>query len=110
MVIAYMRKVTLYVFFLPWLAFGAAAADIPIDQKHQQFLPGDAVLKAGDVLVITNHDNMNHNIQVVNADGDAEDKGLQRPGEIVKHAFPNPGNFQVRCTIHPEMILTIIVK
>ena len=95
---------------LPLLAYAAEAADVQIDQKNHLFVPDEVVLHAGDTLVFTNHDVTNHNIQVVNSDGDAQDKGLQRPGEIVKHTFATPGSFQVRCMIHPDMILMITVK
>jgi plastocyanin len=88
----------------------AQAGDISVDQHNKQFAPEDIVLKAGDRLIFTNHDPVNHNIQVVTADGDAEDKGLQRPGEIVTHTFTKPGSYQVHCNIHPDMILMVTVK
>jgi plastocyanin len=96
--------------FITWSAFSTQAAEVGITQKDMQFTPHEVVLGKGDVLVFTNLDTTTHNIQVVNADGDAVDKGLQRPGEIVKHVFAEPGSYQVRCQIHPDMMLTVTVK
>jgi len=95
---------------LPWLAFDATAAEVLIDQKKMQFVPTEIVVQVGDTLVFTNRDDTNHNIQIVNADGDAEDKGLQRPGEITKYTVLKQENLQVRCLIHPDMVLEVTVK
>lgn len=91
-------------------AGAARAGDVAVDQRNMRFSQDEVVLKAGDTLVVTNHDPMNHNVQVVDADGEAEDKGLQRPGEIVRYTFSKPGTYQVHCQIHPDMILLVTVK
>lgn len=91
-------------------AWQVHAEEISIDQHDKQFSPEDIVLNAGSTLVFTNHDNVTHNIHVIDADGDTEDKGLQKPSEIVKHTFTKPGVYQVRCNIHPDMLLMVTVK
>lgn len=91
-------------------AWAAQAADIAVDQRNKQFTPEDIVLRPGDTLIFTNHDTVTHNIHVIDVNGDAQDKGLQKPGEIIRQAFTEPGVYQVRCHIHPDMILMVTVK
>jgi plastocyanin len=88
----------------------ALAADIPIDQQHKEFIPDNITIKAGDTLVFSNHDSRVHNILVVNPDGLAKDEGLQKPDVVLRHTFTTPGAYEVRCAIHPEMLLTVTVE
>jgi len=92
------------------LTQAAYAAEVTIDQNHMKFVPDKVVLHVGDVLVFQNSDPMNHNIQVVNDDSDTVDIGLQHPGQIVKQAFTKAGDYEVRCTVHPSMLLSVSVK
>jgi len=103
------RAVLPGLFFIGY-AFSAFSADVAITQKGMQFIPSEVAIAKGDTVIFTNQDTTTHNIQVVNADGDAVDKGLQRPGEIVKHTFAEPGPYQVHCQIHPDMLLMVTVK
>lgn len=92
------------------LTFQASAADVAIDQHNKQFIPDQIAIKTGDTLVFHNRDSIKHNIEVVDSDGTAEDKGLQKPDTTIRHTFTKPGKYQVRCTIHPEMIMNIVVQ
>lgn len=94
------------------LCSGAAAkaADVNITQANQQFSEDSIKIKAGDTVLFKNADTVTHNIQVVNSDGDAEDKGLQKPNETIKQTFAKPGDYKVRCGIHPSMKLKVSVE
>jgi plastocyanin len=88
----------------------AKAADVNITQANQQFSEDAIKIKAGDTVLFKNDDTVTHNIQVVNSDGDANDKGLQKPGEIIKETFAKAGSYKVRCGIHPSMKLKVSVE
>jgi len=64
----------------------------------------------GDVIQYQNHDDVTHNIMVIDEQGDATDQGLQKPGEIIAPEFDHPGTYQVRCSIHPRMKMTVVVR
>ena len=94
-------------------AISARAADITVDQLGQKFNPDTISLKVGDTLLMTNKETAGttHNAQVINAAGDTDDKGLQKPGGApMTQKFDKAGEYQVRCGIHPKMKLTVSVQ
>jgi len=88
----------------------ACAGSIAIEQSGQEFSQSSAEIKTGDTVIWTNHDDVTHNINIINEDDDAKDMGLQKPGEIIKFMFDKAGRFKVRCSIHPSMKMTVIVS
>jgi plastocyanin len=88
----------------------AVAAESTITQSHTTFDVDSATIKAGDSITFSNKDDVTHNIQVINADGDVDDKGLQKPGQDIKVAFAKAGEYKVRCAIHPKMKMTVAVQ
>jgi plastocyanin len=104
-----MRKILLITLFVG-VAFAARAADTTVTQSHTSFDVDSATLKAGDSIIFSNKDDVTHNIQVVNSDGDADDKGLQKPGQDIKATFAKAGEYKVRCAIHPKMKMTVTVQ
>ena len=86
------------------------AADVNIDQLGQKFDPNTVSLGAGDVVHFKNGDDVTHNINVIDADDNADDKGLQKPGQEIVHKFTKPGTYLVKCAIHPKMKMTVTVK
>lgn len=103
--------------YVPFLTLGlmllagvAVAAETTVTQSHTTFDVDSASIAAGDTLVFKNADDVTHNIQIVNADGDVDDKGLQKPGQEIKAPFSAKGDYKVRCAIHPKMKMTVTVK
>jgi plastocyanin len=92
------------------LAVGVRAATTTIDQTGGQFSEKSVSVSSGDSIVFTNHDDVAHNVTVVNEDDDAADLGLQKPGETLTYKFDKAGRFKIRCSIHPGMKLTVNVK
>jgi len=92
------------------IVYAANAADVPVDQAGQKFNPDSITVKAGDSVTFTNKDDVTHNIHVITSGGDSEDKGLQKPGENIKETFAKAGDYQVRCSIHPKMKMTVTVQ
>ena len=85
------------------------AADTQVEQAGQQFSQSSLTLKAGDTIVFTNKDDVTHNIKIINGD-DTDDKGIQKPGEVIKATFAKAGTYQVRCAIHPKMKIDVTVQ
>jgi plastocyanin len=92
------------------LAVTVRAASTTIEQSGQQFSEKTATLSVGDSITYANHDDVTHNINVINDDDDATDLGLQKPGENLTYKFDKAGRFKVRCSIHPSMKMTVNVK
>lgn len=92
------------------VVFAAAAnADTEIDQSNKRFSQSEITLKTGETVNFVNKDTVTHNIKVLSGD-DAEDKGLQKPGETVAIKFDKAGTYQVRCNIHPTMKMNVTVQ
>jgi plastocyanin len=92
------------------LSQAAIAADTSIDQVGQKFSITSVTLKAGESIHFLNKDDVTHNINVIDSDDNANDKGLQKPGETIDQKFDKAGDFQVRCSIHPKMKMTVKVQ
>jgi plastocyanin len=92
------------------VALPVAAADIKIDQIGQKFDPNTATLKPGDTIHFVNGDDVTHNINIIDSDDNADDKGLQKPGQEIVQKFDKAGTYMVKCAIHPRMKMTVEVK
>jgi plastocyanin len=88
----------------------AYAAETDIEQAGQHFNQTSLAIAVGDTVHFHNLDDVTHNINVIDADGQPEDQGLQKPGEVITKRFDQAGNFVVRCAIHPRMKMKIEVK
>ncbi len=90
-------------------AIPAFAADHLIVQQGRRFHPGDITIAKGDTLTVTNNDQFIHQI-FLNVSGFSFDTAEKSPGQNVTEAFTVAGTFQVRCHIHPKMLLTVHVN
>ena len=88
----------------------AWAAVTQIDQIGQKFSKSSLAIGVGDHVQYMNQDDVQHNIKVIDADDDEDDKGLQKPGETIDVAFAKLGRYTVRCAIHPKMKMTVDVR
>jgi plastocyanin len=89
---------------------GAGAAEIAVDQRDMQFVPGTAAIAVGDSVRFTDTDRIAHDITVVDPLGAAVDHGMDYFNQQIVVKFDKPGIYQVRCRIHPQMKMTITVK
>ena len=87
----------------------AASQDTLVDQRGLRFSQQSVSIKVGDTLHFHNNDDVIHNIMVLDADDEATDEGLQKPGEVITAKFEQAGEYQVRCAIHPKMKMTVSV-
>lgn len=92
-------------------AAGAAfAATVhTVSQRNRNFLPAQITIARGDNIRFTNDDEFLHQIYVDSKEM-YFDSDEQRPGQAIDVNFPRSGTFQVRCHIHPKMLLTVKVE
>lgn len=86
------------------LAFGD---ELTVTQKDKAFAPGEVTVKPGQTVVFVNDDSVAHN--VFSKEGKFNLK-IQPPGDKKTVSFDAPGTYEVRCAIHPKMILKVKVQ
>jgi plastocyanin len=92
------------------LAGGAyAAATHRVAQKGREFQLKTIAIERGDRVQFTNEDEFLHQIYVVSA-AFKFDSAEQAPGQTIEVEFPLAGSFEVRCHIHPKMLLVVTVR
>jgi plastocyanin len=92
---------------LPAVAQSPTGNAIKIDVRNFMFGPQTLTVTAGSTVVWTNMDQEPHTI--------ASDAGLFRSGaidtnETFSFKFDHPGTYRYFCTIHPQMLGTIVVQ
>lgn len=86
-----------------------AATPLVITQAGKAFSVKDIQIKRGDVVRFSNVDEFLHHIYVRSPTFNFN-SGEQEPGRNVDVQFPANGRFEVRCEIHPRMLLTVSVE
>lgn len=94
-------------------AFDVAAPDPSTGEYGQgkneavaSFSPASVTVAVGATVTWTNHDNTTH----TTTSSTGLWSGNLAPGATFSRAFPTAGTFDFKCTIHPTMSGTIIVK
>jgi len=87
----------------------AGSQDSYVDQRGLHFSQSSIALTAGDTLHFRNGDDVKHNIMVLDSNDEAQDQGIQKPGEVISTKFEQAGEFQIRCAIHPKMKMSVVV-
>lgn len=86
-----------------------AAAPIVVSQSRRSFSIRDLTIKRGDMIRFANADEFLHHIYV-HSPAFSFNSGEQEPGRNVDVAFPVAGTFEVRCEVHPKMLLDVTVQ
>ena len=93
------------------LAVSAALAAnvLSVVQKGRAFGSQQLEIKAGGSIRFLNEGSFIHHVFVRSAtmNYDSEE---QEPGKSVDVLFPTAGTFEVRCEIHPKMLLRVSVR
>lgn len=87
----------------------AYAAEHTIGQKGKVFSQSEITIKAGDLIVFVNDDNIPHNVLSMDPNNKFN-LGSLRPGSATPVTFKSAGKFSVVCAIHPTMKLTVNVN
>jgi len=69
------------------------------------FDPSTIEVAVGGTVTFTNNDSVPHDVA-----GDGWDSGSMAPGATFSQTFPTAGTFPIRCTIHPSMTASVVVK
>ena len=90
-------------------SFAWAGETHEVVQSGRRFLPAEITIAKGDVIRFENHDEFIHQIVTVSPtiNFDSDEK---RPGESLDIEFDENGLFEVRCHIHPKMLLKVDVE
>jgi plastocyanin len=85
-----------------------ASEVVTVVQKDRQFQRDSVSVAAGDSIRFTNEDPFIHQLYVRSSDFSfsSEEQGK---GTVLTVPFPVAGTFEVRCEIHPRMLLTVEV-
>jgi plastocyanin len=89
---------------------GLALPPYAISQKGRQFHPGEISINRGETLQIFNDDGDLLHHAYVDSPKFSFDSGDQQPGSRTDITFPNSGEFEVLCAIHPKMRLVVHVN
>jgi plastocyanin len=89
------------------LALAAEVASVP--QKNRAFVVRDVQIASGGSVRFANDDEFVHQIYVQSPSFSYE-SAEQPPGDAVVVRFPVAGTFEVRCHIHPKMLLHVDVR
>jgi len=92
----------------PQSPFAWAAEIFEIVQKNRMFETKEIEVARGDVVRFINADEFLHQIYVKSPDFSFE-SDEQAPGKNIDVKFP-AGMFEVRCRIHPKMLLVVRAK
>ena len=88
---------------------GAAAEDHVVVQKDSAFSTAELAVRRGDRVVFENRDTRTHNVFSRTPGFEFEIKA-QIPGQSASVPVEATGRADVRCAIHPDMKLTLIVE
>ena len=102
--------IALALFPLAALSLSAVAANtVVVAQKARAFGTGQLQVTRGDTISFDNEDKFTHQIYVESPTFTYE-SDEQPPGTHVDVTFPKTGLFEVRCHIHPKMLLHVDVR
>ena len=87
-----------------------AATTLTIQQKGLMLSRSSATIAKGDRLVFTNEDDVIHNIHIFGPSDFEKDLGLQKPHAALSYVFDKPGQYRVRCNIHPSVKMSVTVN
>jgi plastocyanin len=88
-----------------------AATTITVIQRGLALNMASVSLSKGDRLNFTNDDDVIHNIHIFGPGSEENvDLGLQKPGKLLAYKFDKPGDYRVRCNIHPSVKMAVTVK
>ena len=90
----------------------ASSGGAKVVMKNIQFNPKSLTVSKGTTVTWTNEDSVNHDVTKTSGPGPnfASGHGNIGSGGTYKVTFNTPGTIKYRCTIHPGMEATIVVK
>ena len=88
-----------------------SAAEYVISQKDREFVPGELRIKVGDTLTFVNAEKRRrHNVYSKSSDFNYVKIRKQKPGDRDSVVIKSAGTLELRCALHPKMMLTVYVS
>lgn len=97
------------VFLFTFCSIPVYASELVVSQKGKEFFPKEIKVKVGQKLTFMNDDKVAHNV-FSKAVGNDFNLKIQKPGDVGEAVFKAEGELEVRCAIHPKMILKVKVE
>ena len=96
---------------IAFLGCGTAhgASVFQVSQSGRMFHPGALEIRTGDTVHIVNDDGELIHHAYVKSPSFNFDSGEEAPTSKLDIVFPVAGRFEVRCAIHPKMLLVVTV-
>jgi plastocyanin len=91
----------------PTTAAGGGGATTQVVLQNIQISPTSVTIKVGDTVTWTNKDSFDHHLV---GDKNEFDSGAMAAGATFSFTFKTAGTVTYHCSIHPEMVGTIIVQ
>ena len=90
----------------------ATSAVTKVGMKNIQFTPKTVTVKKGTTVEWTNDDSVNHDVTKSTGPGPnfSSGSGNLGAGDTYKVTFKTAGTVKYRCTVHPGMAGSIVVK
>jgi len=85
----------------------SAAAQVEVTIENYHFVPATLKIAAGTSIVWTNKDDDAHT--VMDASGAFRSDALDE-GQSYTYTFAKPGRYRIACSMHPQMMETIVVQ
>ncbi len=82
---------------------------VSVSQRDRAFTVSSVVVPLGGILRLENDDEFVHQIYI-NEPTMTYESDEQEPGQTIDVHFARAGTFEVRCHIHPRMVLQVTVK
>jgi plastocyanin len=98
---------------VPTKTFPAPSQNAAMDQRSMKFVPALLVIQQGTTVVFSNDDSVAHNILWPNISGNkkfAHNVGTFNKGKTLSFKYDNAGNVPLLCSLHTEMLGTIVVS
>lgn len=78
---------------------------VSVSMQNLAFDPSTIEVAVGGSVTFTNNDTVPHTVA-----GDTWGSDTLAPGGTYSQSFPAAGTFPIRCTIHPSMTASVVVK
>ena len=91
------------------MSASAFASDFTVGQRNKKFTEHDMTVSVGDTVYFRNDDPFSHNVYSL-SEAKSFDLGSYPKGSSRAVTFDQPGEIEVGCAIHFDMMMTIHVK
>ncbi len=86
-----------------------AGAEIKISMAGSKYAPAKVSARVGDTLNFVNDDTADHWVYVPTV-GQQVSGGPQKPGQSFKFIAGTPGDFEVDCAFHTNMVTQVTIR